>query len=161
MILTIHTLSGVIAIITGAWNLVSQKGTQQHRLVGWIYIGSFTMLLLTSFGIYEMFGGFGPFHIMSIVSTVTLGLAIYFPLRREHYEGWIEHHYFWILYSYIGLLMATGSHLSRYGPSGWPFWARILLYWGVPLVIGSALIFRKKTQILERYQASQTSESAV
>lgn len=135
-----------------------RKGTRRHRLVGWIYVGAMVLLILTSFTIFELTGGFGSYHVMSIVSGGTLALAIYFPLRRRHHGGWMEHHYFWIAYSYVGLVMATGSHFFQYGPLGWPFWARALLYWGLPLAVGSALIFGRKDRILERTRARCATE---
>jgi uncharacterized membrane protein len=153
MILTIHTIFGVVALVAGAWNLVAMKGTRRHRVVGWVYAGSMTGLIVTSFAIFEVFDGFGPFHALSLVSGGTLAIAIYFPLQREHYEHWLLHHYYWIAYSYIGLVMATGSHLFEYGPPGWPFWALAVLYWVVPYVVGSALIFGRRDAIMERIRA--------
>jgi len=105
-------------------------------------------LIVTSFGIFEFFGGFGAFHILSLVSGGTLAMAIYFPLRRDHVDDWIEHHYFWISYSYIGLVMATGSHLFQVGPPGWPIWARAVLYWVVPFVVGTVIIYARRRPIL-------------
>ena len=161
MILTIHIAFGFLALIAGAWNLLAMKGTQRHRLVGWVYVGSMVGLLLTSFGIFEVFGGFGPFHAMSLVSGGALAFAIYFPLRRKRYEHWMVHHYMWITYSYVGLVMATGSHLFHYGPAGWSFWARAALYWGVPYVVGSALIFGRRDVILNRLRTRDPSEGSV
>jgi uncharacterized membrane protein len=161
MILTIHTLFGFLALIAGAWNLIAMKGTRRHRLVGWVYVGSMAGLLLTSFGIFELFGGFGPFHIMSLLAGGALALAIYFPLRRERYEHWIVHHYVWITYSYVGLVMATGSHLFDYGPAGWSFWSQAALYWGVPYVVGSALIFGRRDAILTRLRRRDATEGGV
>jgi len=154
MLLTIHTVFGVLALITGAWNVIAMKGTRRHRAVGWIYVGSMAGLIATSFGIFEVYAGFGPFHVMSLVSGGALALAIYFPLRRDRHEHWMLHHYMWITYSYVGLVMATGSHLFAYGPPGWPSWARALLYWGAPYVIGSALIFGLRDAILSRMQTA-------
>jgi uncharacterized membrane protein len=85
-LLTVHTALGIIALASGAWNLSATKGTARHRLVGWVYAGSMFRLIGTSFGIFEVFSGFGPFHVMSIVSGGTLALALYFPHRRAHYE---------------------------------------------------------------------------
>jgi len=106
-----HTFLGAIALISGAANIATTKGTKIHKFIGWIYAGSMSGLILTSFAIFDLFGGFGPFHIMSMISGGTLALAIYFPLRRDKHKNWLEHHYMWIPWSYVGLLMATGSHL--------------------------------------------------
>jgi uncharacterized membrane protein len=151
MIVPFHTLLGVVALLAGAWNLLTRKGTRRHRAVGWVYTGSMAGLIATSFLTYEMFDGFGPFHWMAVVSGATLALAIYFPIRRARHANWLEHHYWWITYSYVGLLMATGSHLFALGPPGWPGWAKSLLYWGAPYVIGSALIFGLRRRILARF----------
>ncbi len=153
MILPIHTGLGVVALLSGAWNLVAQKGTGRHRLVGWIYAVSMTGLIGTSFFVYELFGGFGPFHVMSLVSGGTLALALYAPLRRHN--NWVEHHYMWITWSYVGLLMATGSHLFAYGPSGWPFWARAVLYWGLPCGVGAAFIFGWRRTMMNRFSPKE------
>jgi uncharacterized membrane protein len=151
MIIAIHTVLGVLALITGAWNLIQPKGTSQHRRVGRIYAGSMIALIATSFFIYEIFTAFGPFHILALVSGGTLALALYFPLRRDHHENWIEHHYFWITYSYVGLVMATGSHLFEVVPD-WPWAVRAVLFWGVPYVVGSVWIFGRRHALIERMQ---------
>lgn len=148
-----HTVLGALALATGAWNLMTEKGTKCHRIAGWIYVGSMAGLIISSFAIFELFGNFGPFHIMSLVSGITIALAIYFPLRREHYENWLEHHYMWITWSYVGLVMATGSHLFEHGPPGWPFWMRGLLYWGLPCMVGAILISKSKAKMLTRFSS--------
>ena len=159
MIEPLHTALGVAALAAGAGNLLARKGTPRHRLVGWIYAGSMAGLIGTSFAIFELFGEFGPFHAMSLVSGGTLALAVYFPLRRHRYENWLEHHYMWIPWSDVGLVMATGSHLFALGPPGWPFWARALLYWGLPCAVGAALIFGWRDRMLARF-ASRTPDAS-
>lgn len=92
MIVPVHTTFGVIALAAGAMNLLRRKGTHRHRQIGWIYAGAMYALLFTSFFIYEAFGQFGVFHILSIFSGVTLTVALYFPLRRWHHPHWMAHH---------------------------------------------------------------------
>ncbi len=147
MIITIHTVAGIVALICGAWNLLSRKGTRRHRLVGWLYAVAMYVLIATSFFIYELFGQFGAFHVLAIVSGVTLSLALYFPLRRDRYPGWLVHHYFWMGYAYVGLVMATGSHLFDYFPR-LPFAAGAFLFWGVPFIVGTILIQRQRKRVL-------------
>ena len=152
MIVLLHTALGVVALVAGAWNLLAPKGTRRHKLVGRVYAGSMGGLVATSFLTYEMFDGFGPFHWMALLSGATLALALYFPIFRRDHPNWLEHHYMWITYSYVGLVMATGSHLFALGPPGWPGWAKSLLYWGAPYVLGSALIFGLRGRILARFR---------
>lgn len=158
MLLEFHTATGYAALAAGAWNLLTTKGTRRHRAIGAIYVASMTLLLVTSLFIFELFAGFGPFHAMTILSGVSLAIAIYFPLRRHRHPNWVGHHYYWIGYSYIGLVMATGSHLFALLP-GWPFWARAALLWGLPYVIGSLLLFAMASRMMARY-ADRAAERA-
>lgn len=151
MIITVHTIFGIVALLSGAWNLFAVKGTRQHQRIGLVYAISMYGLILTSFFIYELFGGFGVFHVLAIVSGVTLTLALYFPLRRHTHSNWLVHHYFWISYSYIGLVMATGSHFFGYFPDT-PFIVRALLFWAVPYVAGTAMVYGLRDRTLMRLQ---------
>ncbi|WP_349354359.1 DUF2306 domain-containing protein [Gracilimonas sp. BCB1] len=149
--ISFHTLMGAIALLSGAFNLVTTKGTKTHRIMGWTYVLSMGALIITSFAIFDLFGGFGPFHVMSMISGVTIALAVYFPLRRHKHKNWLEHHYMWISWSYVGLLMATGSHLFEYGPEGWSGLARAFLYWGLPCIVGASIIYWNKKRLLTKH----------
>jgi hypothetical protein len=46
------------------------------------------------------------------------------------------------------LVIATGSHLFQYGPAGWPDWALILLYWGLPCIVGGSRIYGIKETLV-------------
>lgn len=64
-------------------------------------------------------------------------------------------------FSYVGLAMATGLHISKYGPPGWSFCSRALLYWGLPLAVGIALIYGKRDTVLSPFQTdTSAAESA-
>lgn len=153
MISLIHTLFGALTLVLGAWNLFAKKGTRLHRGVGWFYAGAMYGLLFTSFFIFNLYDGFGVFHIASILSGITLTVALYFPLRRRKYRNWVEHHYFWIGYSYVGLVMATGSHLFEVFPT-WPWEVRAVVFWGVPYLVGNALIFSQRKRLLPKARAT-------
>lgn len=149
MVIAFHTAVGVVALLSGAANVLAPKGTRRHRRVGWTYAIAMYVLILSSFGITELFGSFGAFHVLALVSGLTLTLALRFPLRRHRHPGWMEHHYFWISYSYVGLLMATGSHLFERFPQLPLAWGA-LLFWGLPYLVGSILIFGRKRSVLAR-----------
>lgn len=152
MVVALHTAFGVVALLSGAWNLLRPKGTARHPRIGWIYTFSMYLLIFTSFFIFEVFGRFGAFHVLALVSGTTLTLALYFPLRRQTHPAWLEHHYFWISYSYVGLVMATGSHLFDSLPA-LHYALRILLFWGLPAGVGTALIFGRKRQTIQQVRA--------
>jgi uncharacterized membrane protein len=154
MIGPLHTVLSVIALISGAIVFFSWKGTKLHKRTGYIYVISMLGCLGTSFFIFDLFGAWGPFHWMALVSLVTLSLGMMFPLFFRQKRNWLIHHYMWMSYSYVGLVMAAGSHLFAVVPS-WPGWLRMLLFWGLPYTVGSLLIFRNRKAILQKVNDSK------
>lgn len=148
MIIIVHTLFSVTALVAGAYIFFIQKGTSLHKSLGYIYSTSMVALIVTSFWIFELWGGFGVYHAMSMVSFITLCIGLYFPLFRRDLEHWYVHHYIWMGYSYIGLVMAGGSHCFKYF-SDYPSWLLMIAFWGLPYGIGSYLIFSNKKKITD------------
>ena len=89
-----------------------KKGGRTHRFVGLIYFFSMLGLNLTAFGIYKLYDGWGFFHWMAIASLIPL-LAGYFAIRHKK----IEAHYYFMCWSYIGLLCATVSEIFVHIPA--------------------------------------------
>jgi len=152
MILPIHTIFSSIALIAGAIIFIRPKGTPLHRKLGYAYNISMVGLIVTSFWIFELFEGFGVYHALSIVSLVTLAIGMYYPLFGRAKDSWFGYHYVWMAYSYIGLIMAGGSHLFQYFPD-WPVWFRAALFWGLPYVGGSILVFSNKKKLMASVSA--------
>ncbi len=142
MILIIHTIVSSIALLAGIIFLLP-KGTRKHKWIGYTYTLSMLICLITSFGLFNLWGSFGVYHALSIVSFLTLVIALYFPLFGRKRKSWVESHLIWMGYSYVGLVMAAGSHFFSVFPD-WPVWLRMVLFWGLPYVLGSTLIFRNK-----------------
>jgi hypothetical protein len=69
-------------------------------------------LNFTAFGIYKLFGGWGVFHWMAIASLIPL-LAGYFSILHKN----ITAHYYFMCWSYIGLLCATISEIFVHVPA--------------------------------------------
>lgn len=149
MISIIHTFFSILALISGALIFLTKKGTKQHKKIGYLYSISMILLLITSFGLFSLWGDFGVFHALSIVSLFTLAIALYFPLAGRNKKKWVEHHLLWTGYSYVGLIMAAGSHLFRVFPN-WPNWLRIFLFWILPYLIGTILIFKNKVKTAKK-----------
>ena len=49
------------------------------------------ILLPTSFGLFSLWGSFGVYHSLTIVSLLILAIALYFPLAGRNMKNWIEH----------------------------------------------------------------------
>ena len=53
----IHLIASIIALITGSLVLILKKGTKIHKQIGYVYVVSMGILILTAFMIYRLFGG--------------------------------------------------------------------------------------------------------
>ncbi len=153
-----HTAIGILALLSGLGIFVLEKGTPWHKATGRVYVGSMTLLCLTSFWLYELFGGFGPFHIMAILSFLTI-LAGFIPMFfKQHIPNWLALHYHFMLYSYAGLVMATNSHFMGplfrlLKPVGLPgsvnFILIAFLCWVVPYLIADYLIRKRFSYLFQ------------
>jgi len=107
----IHTFLGFASLISGLAIVLTKKGSLIHRWVGRLYVAAMLGLNLTAFGIYKLFDGWGFFHWMAIASLMPL-LAGYFAILYKN----ITAHYYFMFWSYIGLLCATISEIFVHVP---------------------------------------------
>lgn len=144
-----HTLLGFLALGTGLGVVLMQKGTRSHVLIGRAYAASMYGLCLTSVFIpsqWPLLGPYGVFHVFAAWGTLQLTAGLVPVLWRRRFQHGYRWHRKNMLWSYVGLTMATGSHfipyLLRYlaentALSGTAAWlAAAGLFWGVPVVLG-------------------------
>jgi uncharacterized membrane protein len=106
----VHTALGAAALACGLAVVLRPKGTRWHRAVGWAYVASMAGLCATSFLIYRLFGGFGPFHWAAVAGAATLAAGLV-PVRWRRRGAWRERHAYLMSYSYLGLLAATVAEI--------------------------------------------------
>ncbi len=110
----VHLTSAILALITGSWILATNKGTLVHRAVGYVYVISMLIMLVTAFMIYRLFGGFGIFHFFAVVSSVTLLGGMIPAIRRKPEKSWLDWHFSFMYWSVVGLYGAfIGEILVR------------------------------------------------
>jgi uncharacterized membrane protein len=119
-----HTLCAVVALASGAAVLLRRKGTRWHRRAGWVYVASMLLLNISALLIYRLFGRFGPFHLAAIVSLLTVLAGTVVAVRRRPAGRWIEAHYYWMTFSYMGLVAAAFAEVSTRVPRA-PFWPAV------------------------------------
>jgi uncharacterized membrane protein len=71
---TFHTAISLIAVGSGLVALVRDKAISTKTLVGKTYVITTVITCLTGFGIFQH-GGFGPPHVLGIITLVVLGVA--------------------------------------------------------------------------------------
>ncbi|MFT7561141.1 MAG: putative membrane protein [Flavobacteriales bacterium] len=112
MIEFLHVFFGFASLISGIVIVLIKKGSHKHRLIGRLYVLSMLGLNLTAFGIYKLYDGWGFFHWMAIASLIPL-LAGYFAILYRRTTA----HYYFMCWSYIGLLCATVSEIFAHVPA--------------------------------------------
>lgn len=101
----IHAFAALALIPLTIAQFALPRGTHLHLWIGWSWVGFMSLVALSSFWIQDirLVGGFGPIHLLSIVTLGTLCLAIYAARRGQvssHRQAMI-----WLTY---GALVGAG-----------------------------------------------------
>ena len=57
-----HIIFAITALLSGMLVLLLPKGTVRYQRVGYAYVASMMVVLITTFGIYRLFGRFDFVH---------------------------------------------------------------------------------------------------
>jgi uncharacterized membrane protein len=171
---TIHLAASVGAIVLGATVLVQgPKGGTRHRQIGWAYVLAMLTVNATAFMLYGLFGGFGPFHVAAIVSLTGIVAGVLAArgarsarvakqrFRRAHR---VEGHFWWMTFSYVGLVAALASEaITRLpatratgGGAGAVFGAAVGGATALVFAVGSYLIVTRRARALAPFRATGT-----
>ncbi len=131
----VHFSSAVLSLLFGTLILVLPKGTQTHRLFGAIYVVCMFVLNGTAFGLYNLFGRFGAFHVAAVISLVTVLAGLIPVLRKKPDPTWIVNHLSWMYWSVIGLYAAFVAEMLTRIP-GSSFFGTVALASGATIVVG-------------------------
>jgi uncharacterized membrane protein len=151
----VHVASAIVALVAGAWIVWRPKGTATHRRIGWLYAASMLTLNVTALMIYRLTGTFGPFHVAAIFSLATLIIGIVPAWRRRPVRTWLDQHYFWMTYSYLGLLAATVAETATRIPALQAFaGGPTLAFWTVVAVSSLAVFVVGGRIIRQRFEGT-------
>ncbi|MBL6704412.1 MAG: DUF2306 domain-containing protein [Pseudomonadales bacterium] len=75
-----HAITALLAVIIGAIQLASGKGTTQHRVLGYLWVSMMMYVSISSFFIAEiqLWGPYSPIHLLSAWTVLTLCTGVYF-----------------------------------------------------------------------------------
>jgi uncharacterized membrane protein len=141
----IHLVSAITALIFGTLVLLRTKGTNSHKLLGYAYTLSMTILLVTSFNLYHLFGRWGIFHYAAALSTITL-VAGFVPAFFR-IKNWLQWHVTSMYYSVIGLYAALVSEVVTRVP-GLPFFPMVMGGTAFVMVVAFAAFARNRAKWL-------------
>jgi uncharacterized membrane protein len=143
-----HAAFGLAALAFGLGVLLLPMGTALHRRMGLLY--AMTMMLLngTALAIYDLFGGFGVFHVLALVSLTTLAAGV-LPAWLRRPREWMEIHARCMSWSYAGLVAAFFAEIGARLP-GVGFLTGVLVPTMVVLLLAAVLIHVRVPRIIAR-----------
>ena len=95
----------------GTLVLALEKGTVTHKRVGYVYATSMVVVLVTSFMMYHLFGGWGVFHWTALLGTLTLLAGMVPILTRRPSKSYVALHFSFMYWSVIGLYAALVAEI--------------------------------------------------
>ena len=139
----LHIGSAVSALIFGLCVFVTRKGTRLHKQFGYAYFFNMLALNISALFIYRLTGHFGPFHGAALASLLTLTAGFSAAYLRLPQGRWLELHYEFMNWSYVGLVAAGISEAATRLPAA-PFWPPVFAGTAIVFIIGGRLIARRR-----------------
>lgn len=112
MLGAIHEVFAITAIAVGAAMFLLKKGGRRHRTFGYLYSVALLLVNLSALSVYQDSEGPGPFHILALVSLVTLCAGVLPAFFRNPRTAWMSRHAYFMSWSYIGLVAAGVGQLG-------------------------------------------------
>jgi uncharacterized membrane protein len=147
MLGTIHVVFAIAALIIGAIVVFRPKGGHRHRTLGYFYAIFLLSVNISALSVYEEAVGMGPFHILAVISLVTLISGFIPAFLRRPVSSWLGLHAYFISWSYVGLVAAGVAQIVT-------MWSSLpaLFAVGLPsilvVIIGGLLIHTRVPKIL-------------
>jgi uncharacterized membrane protein len=149
-----HIAFSLLSMILGLVIFTVRKGTQLHRLLGYGYVLCMTGLNVTALMIYRLIGTFGPFHGLALVSLGTVAAGLLTVVLRRPRKRWLLYHYWFMGFSYVGLLMAAVAEVTTRSPFirglGLGFWVTTILSSQLVGLVGGYLVYKYQFRVLPR-----------
>ena len=113
----IHATLASAAIVLGIVQFLRRKGDSLHRAVGYGYVYAMLIGDGAAMLVYQFTGKLNILHFGVITSLVCIAFGMWPVLRSPRRPNWRTKHYYWISWSYVGLLAAAATELVvRTGP---------------------------------------------
>jgi hypothetical protein len=107
----IHTVLAGSCILLGLTQLLSPKGGVGHRARGYAFVYGMLTADAAALLVYRFTGHFNILHVGAIANFACLLLAMVPLLRSPRPANWKAKHYYFIAWSYVGLLAAATTEL--------------------------------------------------
>jgi uncharacterized membrane protein len=137
----LHIGTAVSALVFGLCVFLTRKGTRLHKQFGYAYFFNMLGLNISALFIYRLTGHFGPFHGAAFASLLILLAGFTAAYLRLPQGRWLQLHYEFMNWSYVGLVAAGVSEAATRLPSA-PFWPAVFVGTVIVFLMGGSLIAR-------------------
>lgn len=134
VLIAVHAVAAGYALLFGAFQLLrTKKGGALHRIIGRVWVAAIYVVVLTSFGVRTLNGGFSWLHGLSALTfiTVTIGLAAAMKGNIHSHKAFMLGSYFGILGAFIGVIAVPERRIPQMAVHDLP----LLTLWLAALVL--------------------------
>lgn len=135
----VHVATALLAMVLGALVLLRRKGDLLHRRLGYAYVVTMVGVNASAFGLYRLFGSFGPFHVAAIVSGLTVFAGMRAVLHKSGGPDRMVAHMIFMYWSVIGLYAAFFSEVMVRLRLGAAFATLVGVATGLTVLLGALL----------------------
>ncbi len=150
----IHLIASILSLLTGTYILLAQKGTKRHVKIGYVYVISMAIVIITAFMIYRLFDGWGIFHYTTIISLLTIAFGMIPIWTKKPTKSWKYLHFTFMYWSVIGLYAAFVAELITRIPET-PFYAMVGFATGGVMLFGGIFFGINKAKWKKVFGISQ------
>ena len=153
----IHTVLAISGIVIGLTQFLRPKGGPLHRARGYAFVYAMLVADGAALLIFQFTGKFNVLHAGAMANLVCIVAAIVPVLRTPRPANWKMRHYYWISWSYVGLLSAAVTELvvrAGHLATREQAWTATAATSALVTVIGYVLIVRSRPQSIEGEVAS-------
>ncbi|GAB3165766.1 DUF2306 domain-containing protein [Telluribacter humicola] len=147
----IHLIASLLALVTGTLVLVMRKGTRQHRQVGYGYVVSMGVLILTAFMIYRLYNGWGVFHYTTVAILITMALGMVPIWLKKPVGKWQYRHFSFMYWSVIGLYSAFAAEVLTRVPQT-PFFGMVGLAFVILMIAGGVVFASNRSKWSKQFR---------
>ena len=147
----VHLISSCFALIFGTYILIAEKGTKRHIKIGYLYVISMGILILTAFMIYRLFNGWGIFHYTTLLSLISIILGMVPIWTKKPKDNWKYLHFTFMYWSVIGLYAAFAAEILTRIPKT-PFFGMVGIATGLIMLVGGIVFGMNKAKWIKTFE---------
>lgn len=116
VLIVVHAVAASYSLLFGAVQLLRRtKGGKAHRIIGRIWVIAMYVVVLTSFGITTISGGFGWLHGLSLLTFCTVSVGVWAAVKRRihSHKSFMQGSYFGVLGAFIGVIVVPERRIPQ------------------------------------------------